>query len=106
MSVHSAIAAFSYLHTRTKVYLYNTSVIFLMTLPGFLKCRRKFWLSFWIGVLWLVLGAVNGVPACEPGHAVYGTDLKNIDDAIRVSNKYLRGLRLSLSLRRHSAFCA
>ncbi|MCH4038571.1 MAG: LTA synthase family protein [Lachnospiraceae bacterium] len=87
MSRHSAIAAFSYLHTRTKVYLYNTFIIFLMTLPGFLMRRRKFWFTL-IGALWLVLGAVNGVLLANRVTPFTGPDLKNIDDAIRVSNKY------------------
>lgn len=87
MSRHSAIKAAVYLNDRTKVFLYNTILIFMTTLPGFLMRRRRFWWTF-VGILWLVLGAINGVLLANRVTPFTGPDLLNIDDAIRVSNKY------------------
>ncbi len=87
MSRRSVFAAWQFLDERTRAFLYNVLLIFMTTLPAFLFRRRAFYRVL-TGVVWLVLGAANGIVLSNRVTPLTGPDFLMLDDALRVSRKY------------------
>ena len=65
-----------FLDDHTKVFLYNTLLIYLSTLIVFLFRNRIFW-RILIAVFWMLLGISNGILLANHGMAACGHSLKN-----------------------------
>lgn len=88
ISRHSLWQGISYMTSKPWVFLYNTFLVFLPFTLAYLVRRRVF-LRTLIGLLWFILGCVNGVLLSSRVTPFTGPDLKLIGDALRVLNKYL-----------------
>lgn len=88
VSRHSMGETFAFLDERTKVFGYNTFLIFLTTLPVFLFRRRVFARIF-LTVFWMGLGVINGALLSNRVTPFTGPDLKLIKEGLGVLNKYL-----------------
>lgn len=92
---HSVSQAFVFLDDHTKVFLYNTLLIFITTLPVFLFRRRKFWRII-ITAIWGVLGVSNSVLLANRVTPLTGPDLSMLKEGGSVLTKYLSGWQIVL----------
>lgn len=92
---HSVSAAFVFLDDHTKVFLYNTLLIFITTLPVFLFRKRKFWRII-ITAIWGILGVSNSVLLANRVTPLTGPDLTMIREGGSVLTKYLSGWQIVL----------
>ncbi len=88
MARHSFGQTLNYLHVRTKVFLYNTLLIFMTTLPVFLMRRRIFWRAL-IFIFWIILGVSNGILLANRVTPLTGPDLKMMSEGVGVLGKYM-----------------
>ena len=88
MARHSFISTVHFLDERTKVFFYNTLLIFLTSLPVFLFRRRIFWRVL-IFLVWLILGIANGILLANRVTPLTGPDLKMISEGVWVFGKYM-----------------
>lgn len=89
-SRHSILEAWEYMTEKPLVFAYNTAFIFTTTLIAYLFRRRCFF-RILIWILWLFLGAVNGILLMTRVTPFTGPDLKLLTDAIALAEKYLPG---------------
>ena len=95
MARHSFREAWTFLDERTKVFLYNTFLIFVTTLPAFLLRKRAFYRVL-IAAFWLLLGISNGVTLANRVTPLTGPDIMLISDLGKVVNKYFSGAEVIL----------
>ena len=88
MARHSFAQTVNYLNERTKVFLYNSLLIFMTTLPVFLFRRRVFWRAL-IFVFWMTLGIGNGILLANRVTPLTGPDLKMMSEGVGVLGKYM-----------------
>lgn len=88
ISRHSLWEGWLYMTGRPWVFLYNTFLVFLPYTLAYLV-RRRIFLRTLITMLWFSLGCINGVLLANRVTPFTGPDLKLINDAIGVLNKYL-----------------
>lgn len=87
MSRHSLGATVSFLHNSTTVFVYNTLLIFVSTLPVYLFRRRTF-LRTLVATLWIALGAANGFLLSNRVTPLTGPDVANVSEAMGILGKY------------------
>ena len=85
---HSVVEAWDYMTGKPLVFAYNTMFIFTTMLIVYLFHRRCFWRVV-VSVFWLFLGIVNCILLMNRVTPFTGPDLKLINDAMRILNKYL-----------------
>ncbi|HAE45279.1 MAG TPA: hypothetical protein DCG37_06775 [Lachnospiraceae bacterium] len=85
----------SYLDQRTKVFLYNTMLIYTTMMPAFLF-RRRFFIRFLIGLCWLILGIANGIVLAGRVTPLTGPDMSTLSEAMGVVTKYVSGTGMIL----------
>lgn len=88
ISRHSLREAAVFLDTRTKVFLYNTFLIWVTTLVVFLVRRRVF-MRLLLTAFWLLLGVINGMLLANRVTPFTGPDLKLLKEGLGIFNKYL-----------------
>ena len=88
MARHSLSETLEFMDNSTKVFIYNTLLIFLTTLPVFLSKKRAFWRVF-VFTIWLLLGAANGFILANRVTPLTGPDFKMIKDGLGVITKYM-----------------
>ena len=88
MARHSFVQTVTYLNERTKVFLYNSLLIFITTLPVFLFRRRVFWRAL-VFVFWMTLGIGNGILLANRVTPLTGPDLKMMSEGVGVLGKYM-----------------
>ncbi|MCD7867411.1 MAG: LTA synthase family protein [Clostridiales bacterium] len=91
----SVTEAWEYMTGKPLVFLYNTAIIFTTMLIVYLFRKRIFWRCF-ISAFWLLLGIINGVVLLNRVTPFTGPDLKNLDDALSILNKYLSQVEVAL----------
>lgn len=87
ISRHSAKEAFEYMKVSPWTYLFNTYMIFATFLIVYIVKRRIF-ARIIISVVWLVLGCVNGYMLSVRVTPFNAQDLKVLDDAVTLIDKY------------------
>ena len=90
ISRHSLGPALDYMVSTPWTFLYNTYMIFITFLLVYLVRRRVFFRII-ITVLWLVIGCVNGYMLSVRVTPFNAQDLKVIDDAMSMIDKYFTG---------------
>ena len=88
MARRSPSQAAAFFDNSTKIFVYNTILIFITTLPVFLFRRRTFWRAL-IFAVWLVLGAANGILLANRVTPLTGPDLHLLIEGVAVFGKYL-----------------
>ena len=88
ISRHSLREAAIFLDERTKVFLFNTFLIWVTTLVVFLVRRRVF-LRILIASFWMMLGVINGMLLANRVTPFTGPDLKLLKEGLGIFNKYL-----------------
>ena len=88
ISRHSFLEAWAFMLGRSKVFLYNSFLIFLTTLVVYLV-RRRIFARIFMAVFWLFLGVVNGVLLANRVTPFTGPDLKLLKEGLGIFNKYL-----------------
>lgn len=88
ISRHSLREAAVFLDERTKVFLFNTFLIWVTTLVVFLVRRRVF-LRILIAAFWMMLGVINGMLLANRVTPFTGPDLKLLKEGLGIFNKYL-----------------
>lgn len=88
ISRHSLREAAVFLDERTKVFLFNTFLIWVTTLVVFLVRRRVF-LRILIASFWMMLGVINGMLLANRVTPFTGPDLKLLKEGLGIFNKYL-----------------
>ena len=95
ISRHSLVPAWDYLVSTPWTFLYNTYMIFITFLLVYLVRRRVFFRII-ITVFWLVIGCVNGYMLSVRVTPFNAQDLKVIDDALSMIDKYFNGVQGAL----------
>ena len=90
ISRHSLGPALDYMLSTPWTFLYNTYMIFITFLLVYLVRRRVFFRII-ITVFWLVIGCVNGYMLSVRVTPFNAQDLKVIDDAMSMIDKYFTG---------------
>ena len=90
ISRHSAGPAWDYMVMSPWAFLFNAYMIFITFLLVYLVRRRVF-LRIIISVFWLVIGCVNGYMLSVRVTPFNAQDLKVIDDAVTMLDKYFTG---------------
>jgi len=90
ISRHSLGPALDYMVSTPWTFLYNTYMIFITFLLVYLVRRRVFFRII-ITVFWLVIGCVNGYMLSVRVTPFNAQDLKVIDDAMSMIDKYFTG---------------
>ena len=90
ISRHSMGEAWEYLTMTPWPFLFNTYMIFVTFLLVYIVKRRVFFRII-ISVFWLVIGCVNGYMLSVRGTPFNAQDLKVIDDALSMIDKYFTG---------------
>lgn len=88
ISRHSLIESWDFMVVHPGVFVYNTFLIFLTTLPVYFIRKRIFFRIF-IAVFWLFLGVVNGMLLANRVTPFTGPDLKLLKEGLGIFNKYL-----------------
>lgn len=83
----SFLDTWDYLFDRSWVFLYNSFLLFVTTLPVFLVRRRVF-MRILTGSLWLLLSIINGVLLTKRVTPFTGPDLKLFAEGLGVVSKY------------------
>ncbi len=97
MARHSLADAWAFVDERTKVFFYNAFLIFTTTLVVFFFKRRAFW-RILIGLVWLLLGAANGLILANRVTPLTGPDLGMLNELGGVAGKYFNGFQVVLVL--------
>lgn len=92
ISRHSLGPAFEYMVSTPWTFLYNAYMIFITFLLVYMVRRRVF-TRIIITVFWLVIGCVNGYMLSVRVTPFNAQDLKVIDDALSMIDKYFTGLQ-------------
>ncbi|MBQ4559694.1 MAG: sulfatase-like hydrolase/transferase [Tyzzerella sp.] len=92
ISRHRLGPALEYMVSTPWTFLYNTYMIFITFLLVYLVRRRVFFRII-ITVFWLVIGCVNGYMLSVRVTPFNAQDLKVIDDALSMIDKYFTGLQ-------------
>lgn len=92
ISRHSAVAAWEYMTLTPFPFLFNAYMIFVTFLLVYLVKRRVFFRII-ISVFWLVIGCVNGYMLSVRVTPFNAQDLKVIDDALSMIDKYFTGVQ-------------
>lgn len=95
ISRHSLVPAWEYMVSTPWTFLYNTYMIFITFLLVYLVRRRVFFRII-ISVFWLVIGCVNGYMLSVRVTPFNAQDLKVIDDALSMIDKYFTGVQGAL----------
>lgn len=95
ISRHSFVSAWKYMVQSPWTFLYNTYLIFITFLIVYLVRRRVF-VRILIGVLWLVLGCVNGYMLSVRVTPFNAQDLKVLGDAFSLMDKYMNWIQVVL----------
>jgi len=95
ISRHSLMPALEYMVSTPWTFLYNTYMIFITFLLVYLVRRRVFFRII-ITVFWLVIGCVNGYMLSVRVTPFNAQDLKVIDDALSMIDKYFNGVQGAL----------
>lgn len=90
VSRHSLAPAWEYMISTPWTFLFNAYMIFITFLLVYLVRRRVF-LRIIITVFWLVIGCVNGYMLSVRVTPFNAQDLKVIDDAVTMLDKYFTG---------------
>ena len=88
LSRHSLREAWQYMTGSPLIFLYNAFLIFTTSLVVYLFKHRIFARTI-VGCFWFILGCVNGFLLLNRVTPFTGPDLKLINDAMRILNKYL-----------------
>lgn len=86
-SRHSISSALTFVDNATKVYCYNSLMIFISSLFVFLFRKRRL-VSFLIYMIWLALGISNGIILQNRVTPLTGPDIKNVTEALGIVRKY------------------
>lgn len=92
ISRHSAVKAWEYMILSPWTFLFNAYMIFATLLIVYIVKRRVF-ARIIISAVWLVLGIVNGYMLSVRVTPFNAQDLKVIDDAVTMIDKYFTGLQ-------------
>ena len=92
ISRHSVVKAWDYMLMSPWTFLFNTYMIFASFLLVYIVRRRVF-ARIIIGVIWLILGIVNGYMLSVRVTPFNAQDLKVIDDALTMLDKYFTGVQ-------------
>ncbi len=92
ISRHSLIEAWEYMILTPWPFLFNTYMIFSTFLLTYIVRRRVFFRII-ICVFWLVIGCVNGYMLSVRVTPFNAQDLKVIDDALSMIDKYFNGVQ-------------
>ena len=92
ISRHSVAKAWEYLVLSPWTFMYNVYLIFITYLLVYLVKRRVF-TRIILSVLWLALGCVNGYMLSVRVTPFNAQDLKVIDDAVTMLDKYFTGVQ-------------
>jgi len=95
ISRHNVVGAWEYLTVSPLAFLFNTYIIFITFILVYLVRRRVF-MRIIISVLWLVVGCVNGYMLSVRVTPFNAQDLKVIDDALSMIDKYFNGTQGAL----------
>ena len=90
ISRHSAGKAWEYMTMTPWPFLFNTYMIFVTFLLVYIVRRRVFFRII-ISVFWLIIGGVNGYMLSVRVTPFNAQDLKVIDDALSMIDKYFTG---------------
>ena len=90
LSRHSVARAWEYLTTSPWTFLFNAYMIFATLLIVYIVRRRVFARTI-ISVLWLIIGIVNCYMLSVRVTPFNAQDLKVIDDAMTMLDKYFTG---------------
>lgn len=90
ISRHSFAPAWEYMISTPWTFLYNTYMIFITFLLVYLVRRRVFFRII-ITVFWLIIGCVNGYMLTVRVTPFNAQDLKVVDDAVTMLDKYFTG---------------
>ena len=88
LSRHSLREAWQYMTGSPLIFLYNAFLIFTTRLGVYLFKHRILARTI-VGCFWFILGCVNGFLLLNRVTPFTGPDLKLINDAMRILNKYL-----------------
>ena len=88
LSRHSLWEAWQYMTGSPLIFLYNAFLIFTTSLVVYLVKHRILARTI-VGCFWFLLGCVNGFLLLNRVTPFTGPDLKLINDAMRILNKYL-----------------
>ena len=88
LSRHSLREAWQYMTGSPLIFLYNAFLIFTTSLVVYLV-RHRILARTIVGCFWFILGCVNGFLLLNRVTPFTGPDLKLINDAMRILNKYL-----------------
>ena len=88
LSRHSLWEAWQYMTGSPLIFLYNAFLIFTTSLVVYLF-RHRIHARTIVGCFWFILGCVNGFLLLNRVTPFTGPDLKLINDAMRILNKYL-----------------
>lgn len=97
MSRHSFLKAWAFVDQRTKVFFYNSFLIFVTTLVAYFFKKRNFFRTV-IGGAWLVFGAINGVTLANRVTPLTGPDLGMMKELQGVADKYFQTWQVVLIL--------
>lgn len=92
ISRHSMREAWEYMTVTPWPFLFNTYMIFVTFLLVYIVKRRVF-LRIIVSVFWLVIGGVNGYILSVRVTPFNAQDLKVLDDAMSMINKYFTGFQ-------------
>lgn len=92
ISRHSPIRALEYMVESPWAFLFNSYMIFGTFLIVYLVRRRVF-LRAIISIFWIVLGGINGYMLSVRVTPFNAQDLKVLDDAMSLMDKYLTGVQ-------------
>lgn len=95
ISRHSLVEAWEYMTLTPWPFLFNTYMIFSTFLLTYIVKRRVFFRII-ISVFWLVIGCVNGYMLSVRVTPFNAQDLKVIDDALSMIDKYFNGVQGAL----------
>ena len=90
ISRHSVVEAWDYLTTKPGPFFFNAYIIFVTLLIVYIVRRRVF-CRIIISAFWIVLGCVNGYMLSVRVTPFNAQDLKVLDDAVTLVDKYLSG---------------
>jgi phosphoglycerol transferase MdoB-like AlkP superfamily enzyme len=92
-SRHGMMAAFQFVHSSTKAFLYNCVLIYVTSLPIFLFRKRRF-LRVLIFGFWIALGVTNGIILSNRVTPFTGPDFKNFTEGKAVMGKYMSHFKI------------
>lgn len=92
ISRHSIVKAWEYMVYSAGPFFFNTYMIFITFLLVYLVKRRVFFRII-LSVFWMVIGCVNGYMLSVRVTPFNAQDLKVLDDAVTLLDKYFTGMQ-------------